>query len=65
MWGLGGRCTRVQVPVEARGIGSPDMELQVVVRYPVWVLRTELWSFERIGGAPNCRPSLQAPYSLF
>lgn len=38
VWGLGGRCTRVQVPVEARGIGSSHMELQVVVRYPVWVL---------------------------
>ena len=49
-WG-GGICTSVQVPVEARGIGSPDMELQVVVSYPGRMLGTELRSCERIVGA--------------
>lgn len=44
-----------QAPLKAGGAGiaSPELELQAVVSYPVWVLGTELKSSARAVSALN------------
>jgi hypothetical protein len=37
----------MQMPAEARDVGSLDLELQAVMSSPIWVLGTELMSRER------------------
>lgn len=41
-----------------QGAGSPRAGLQWIVRFPGWVLGTELWSSARAAGAANCSAPL-------
>lgn len=41
----------MQVPEETRGIGSLELEVEMVVNCLTWVLRTKLESFGRAASA--------------
>lgn len=38
-----GKCTCVWVPMETRSLAPPELELEEIVSYLMWVLGTKLW----------------------
>lgn len=42
-----------------------NLELQLEVSYPMWVLRIELGSSGRLVCALNCEPYIQTPFLYF
>lgn len=46
------RTTQVQVPLEARGLGIPELEIQL--RGAMWVLETKSGTSARSSSAFNC-----------